>query len=416
MPDRRSQNETANAPQPNERIRILFLIPSFKTGGAEIQLLSLVRGLDKSLFHVSVAAFYKGNELDRFYEDSPDTTIFYLNKKGALDFSAVRRLLSLIRQHKFHIVQSYNVSARLFGMITAKRAGVPISIVTERTARLLYSSLGSRVYLFFEKFAIRSADLLIANSNAGREFAVSRGVQRDRTRVIYNGIDPERLQVRRDTKKVRQEFLIPMDAFLVGMIARVEKLKDPFTFIDAARSLIRKYENIYFMLVGDGALLKSVREAVSAELQSRIVFTGFRTDTADLLNSMDVVTLTSKQVEGCSNSLLEAMSLRKPVIATRVGGNTELIEHEKNGLLISPSQPAELADAVERLYHNASLRVSLAENAHHFVDEKFSQKTSTTHYMYVCLNIQIFSPEAGQIQVTTVHFNFFSSKSCKLSI
>lgn len=373
MPKFRSPIKASIVQHPSQRIQILFLIPSFKTGGAEIQLLSLVRGLDKSLFSITVAAFYKGNELDRLYENIPGIRVVYLHKGSVLNLSFLVRLLRLMRQHKFHIVQSYNISARLFGTISAKWTHVPVSIVTERTARLLHSSFGSRLYLFFEKFAMRYTDLLIANSEAGREFAVSRGIKRDRTRVIYNGIDPERLRVTRERLAVRADFSIPPGAFFVGMIARIEPLKDPLVFIKAARTLVGKYDNIYFMLVGDGSMLDDAKKSILRfNLTGRMIVTGYRSDTANLLNAIDAFVLTSKEVEGCSNAILEALCFGKPVVATKVGGNAELVEHEKNGLLITPSDPAGLVEALLRLYRDNDFRHTLSINAKKSA-EKFTQ-------------------------------------------
>ncbi|MBN1559455.1 WecB/TagA/CpsF family glycosyltransferase [candidate division KSB1 bacterium] len=386
MPDNSSRSVVAG--QPGGRIRILFLIPSFKTGGAEIQLLSLVRGLDKSLFYVTIAAFYRGNELDRLYENTADVNVVYLEKKGALDFIFLRRLGAIFRQGRFDIVQCYNQSARLFGMIAARRYRVPAVIMTERTARLLYSSFGSRIYLFFEKFALRSADLVIANSEAGRAFAISRGVRRERTRVIYNGIDPQRLSITRGIDSVRADMLIAKDAFVVGMVARLEALKDPFTFVRAARSIYKKYDRMRFILVGDGPLLEQVKEfAATSELGDSMIFTGHRADVADLIKCMNVAILTSQRVEGCSNFLLEAMALGVPVIATRVGGNVELIEHEKTGLLVSPSSPVDVAAAIERLCCDAKLRADLADNARQWVDSRFAQRVMVSQHENLYLEL-----------------------------
>ncbi len=385
MPDSRSLITASSDRQPSQRIRILFLIPSFKTGGAEIQLLSLVRGLDKSLFSITVAAFYNGNELDPFYENISSVKIVYLHKKGAIDFSFLQRLVRLVKQQDVHIIQSYNISARLFGTITAKLAGVPISIVTERTARVLYSSPGSRIHVFFEKFAMRSATLLIANSEAGRDFAVSRGIKRQKTRVIYNGIDPHRLELTSTPHDIRNEFHIPQNAFLVGMVARIERLKDPFVFVEAAHQLSANYDRVYFMLIGDGSLLDAVKkQIVELKLQQRFIVTGYRSDTAHLINAMDVFILTSKEVEGCSNAIIEALSFGKPVIATDVGGNRELIQHEYNGLLISPSDVSQLVDALARLYDDSALRHRLSARAQKSA-ERFRQSAmvSAHEQLYV---------------------------------
>lgn len=366
---------------PERRIRLLFVIPSFKTGGAEIQLLSLVRGLNVQQFEVTVAAFYRDNDLDAEFESIPHVRIVYLEKKSGRDLSFVQRLMQLVRTERFHIVQCYNVSARLLGILSAKIWRVPYTIATERTARLLYSSWGSRIYLFFEKYALRSADLVIANSEAGRSFVISRGVASDQTRVIYNGIDPTRFKPVRTAKAVHQELGVPENAFVIGMVARLEALKDPFTFLKAAKRIYDRFPHTWFVLVGDGPLLELLRhQIVELGIHHRFVLTGRRSDIADLMNMMHVVVLTSMQVEGCSNALLEAMALGKAVIATRVGGNLELITHDLNGLLISPQRSQELADAILRLSHDSSLRARLGQHAQSTMKTRFSQSAMVTAY------------------------------------
>jgi N-acetylglucosaminyldiphosphoundecaprenol N-acetyl-beta-D-mannosaminyltransferase len=357
-----------------QRIRILFIIPSFRTGGAEVQLLSLVRGLDKSRFDVTVAAFYKGGELDADFRNCPGVDIVFLQKRNGLDFGFLQRLLSIVRFKDIQIIQSYNVSARLFGVLTARLARKPIAIATERTARLLYSSKGSRAYLFLEKYALRSADRVIANSTAGQKFAESRGVAPTKSMVIYNGIDAQRIKINRSAKEVRQSLNIPASAFVVGMAARIEPLKDPKMLVEAARHVFQSADDIYFLLVGDGPMLSEIQDAIkSFELQARFIFAGHRTDSIDFLNAMDVVVLTSNKVEGCSNSLLESMWLSKAVVATKVGGNVELIEHEKSGLLISPKNPDELSAAILRLHDDAEFKDRLAQNGRLNVQQRFSQ-------------------------------------------
>jgi glycosyltransferase involved in cell wall biosynthesis len=375
---RDSQMQAASQPR---RIRLFFLIPSFKTGGAELQLLSLLRGLDKTRFEITIAAFYRGNEYDAAFEAIPGVSVLYLEKKGALDFRLVRRLMDFFRHHPVDIVQCTNVSARLVGVFCAKRARVPVIIATERTARLLYLSFGSRIYLFFEKYALRSADLVIANSNAGRKFVMSRGVAEERTRVIYNGVDPERVSSNRSPRQMRQELALPDKAFVVGMVARLEVLKDPALFITACGRMMSRFPNVYALLVGDGSLLNDMKFlAQQTDFSERIIFTGRRADVADVLQVMDVVLLTSRKIEGCSNSLLEAMALGKAVIATAVGGTVELIEHEQNGILVAPGNSNELADAVCRVYHDAGLRERLGKNARDTAAKQFSQAAMVRAY------------------------------------
>ena len=407
----------AAATKSKERIRILFLIPSFRTGGAEVQLLSLVRGLDKSRYDVTVAAFYKGGELDSDFENSLGVNVVFLRKKGGLDFGFFKRLLSLVQTKDIHIIQSYNVSARFFGVLAAKMARKPVAIATERTARLLHSTKGSRVYLFLEKYAMRSADHVVANSVAGQKFAQSRGVKTTKSTVIYNGIDAQRMQINRAAEDIRKSLGIPASAFVVGMAARIEALKDPKMLVETARQLVRSIENIYFLLVGDGPMLGEVKAKInSLDLKDCFIFTGHRSDSIDFINAMDIVVLTSSKVEGCSNSLLEAMWLGKPVVTTRVGGNAELIEHEENGLLISPKQSDELAAAILRLYGDAEFKDKLAQRGRQLVRERFSQSLMVEQYERLYEDVLLETNEARPIKANSANFSGFGRPFARTNI
>ena len=359
----------------------MFLIPSFKTGGAEMQLLSLVRGLDKKTFDVVVAAFYRGNELDAAFESIAGVRVLYLDKRGALDLRPVRRLLDCLRRRPADVLQAVNVSARLIGVLCAKIARVPMIVATERTSRPLYSSFGSRIYLFLERFALRAADVVIANSAAGRAFVAARGVPKERIEVIYNGVDPQRLVSTRTPQQVREALSLPESAFVVGMAARVEASKDPACFVAACAQAMARQDDLYALLVGDGPLLTQTQQlAQQTGFSNRFIFTGRREDVADLFSAMDAALLTSSKIEGCSNALLEAMALGRAVIATRVGGNVELIEDEVNGLLAAPGDAPALAAAVIRLHDDGALRRRLGENGRETVGRRFSQAAMVHAY------------------------------------
>jgi len=146
--------------------------------------------------------------------------------------------------------------------------------------------------------------------------------------------------------------------------------------VEAAHGVVNSFDDIYFLLVGDGPMLGAVKRRIeSLNLTTRFICTGHRDDSVDCINAMDVIVLTSSEVEGCSNSLLEAMQLGKAVVATRVGGTIELIKHDQNGLLISPKKPDDLELSILVLYENPELRKRLGERARMSVQQRFSQST-----------------------------------------
>ena len=356
--------------------RVLYLIPSLRSGGAEIQLLSLVKGLDKSRFNPTVAVFYRGEALDGQFSAVPGLRLVFLGRKSALDFRFLPSLVGLIRRGRFGLLQPFNLSARFFALLAAAISGGVPTVVTERTARPLLTTAGSRIYWLLEKYAMRRATVVVSNSEAGRDYLRSIGIPGRITRVIYNGIDLDRVRPQRAPDRVRTSIGLGENQTVVGMVARLAPEKDPWTFLEAAERVHRVDPRVRFLLIGDGPLAGTLRARGGTGLH----FVGYSDSVADWLQIMDIMVLTSSRVEGCSNAILEAMALGRPVIATRVGGNRELIRHGETGLLIEPRDPAALAEAIQRLLGDRTLRLELAARARAQLSERFSQQEMVEQY------------------------------------
>ena len=362
------------------KTRILFIIPSFRTGGAEVQLLSLIKGLDIELFEITVAVFYKGHELDIQFEKNSNIRIVYLNKSGPLDLKFLDRLKKIFAEG-FDIVQPFNISARYYAIKMAHKFKVPITIATERSAKLLPTSLGSRFFLFLEKFAMRKVTVVVANSEAGREFTISQGVKRLNTKVIYNGIDPARLQICKNREDMFREYSLPKRAKIVGTVGRLEAQKDSKTLVQAASIVSHKIDMIYFIFVGDGPQLLETQElAKKNNIEKNCLFVGNQKNVADYLNIMDVFILASKEIEGCSNAILEAMMLGKPVIATEVGGNREIVKPGKTGEIVQANDPRILAEKITMLLEDDAKKSRYGKNAKDIAESEYSLSTMVKNY------------------------------------
>jgi glycosyltransferase involved in cell wall biosynthesis len=362
------------------KIKILYIIPSFRTGGAEVQLLTLIKGLDKALFDVTVAAFYRGQALDSQFESVPGVKIVYLEKKGGLDFRFLSNLKKLFQQ-KYDVVQPYNISARFFGLKFARRFNVPVSVATERSAKPLYTSVGSRIYLFLERFAMKKATVVVPNSEAGRAFVISRGIPKKITRVIYNGIDPLRISVSHTKEEMQTELSIPKNSLVVGTVGRIEEQKDPVTLLKAAELVNREFPKTFFVFVGDGPI-KNEMQTFAKELGiiQNCRFVGNQKNVANFVNLMDVFVLVSKTIEGCSNAILEAMNLGKPIIATDVGGNREVVIPKSFGDLVLPEQPLALAEKIISLLKDDEKRATFSKNAAETAAKNYSMKAMVEQY------------------------------------
>ncbi len=355
-------------------------MPSFQTGGAEVQLLSLVEGLDKRRFDVTVAAFYRGKQLDEKFGRVENADIVFLGKKHEFDFLFLKKLTGLARKKRFDIVQPFNVSARFFAFLIAKSAKIPYIITTERNADLVSSALGTRVYYYLEKYTNRFCTLLVANSRAGGRFSEKRGVRADKIKIIYNGIHPEKLELYNPRATLRA-LNVPEKTRIVTMVARLVDQKDPFTFLNAAALVAGRLDDVTFLLVGDGPLLGALKRRVKElKMQGRFIFAGDSPYVADILSQTHVFALTSKISEGCSNAIIEAMSFGVPVVATNVGGSAEIVSHGKTGYLIRPQQTEQLAARLTAILQDEALRKKFSETAKQTARHVFSLPAMVNAY------------------------------------
>ncbi|HPN35300.1 MAG TPA: glycosyltransferase [bacterium] len=359
------------------KIRVLYILPSLGIGGAERQLYYLLRDLDRNRFEASLMVFYHGGAMHAEFANLPNVQLFCLHKKSGMDFAYLYAAARIMRTHSFDVIHACNVSARLVGLFLAWWGRVPKTIMAERNASAVYSSLGSRLYHFFEHRAMRHATLVAANSEAGRRFCLKNRIPASRIRVINNGLDWDRLQPRR----TRTELSWPSDRPVVGMVARLFSQKDPITFLKSARWLLQRMPQVQFLLVGDGPMRQEIEDKVQQwNLNDRVQLVGAVKEVADYLANMDVVVLTSKQSEGCANAVLEAMALSRPVIVTDVPGNSDLVEHGRTGLIVRPEDPQALGKALFDLLTQPDRGAALGRCGHEMVKREYDMKTMVAAY------------------------------------
>lgn len=339
---------------------ILFPIPALGIGGAEQQLLELVRGLDRSRFRPIVATFHSGGALEPEFQAVPGLSIVPLNRHGKWDITPVWKLAALMREQRVDIVHAFLPPATSFGVLAGLLAGTRVKIVSERS--------GARRDLYFhlrlQDVLSRFADQVLANSQAGRDNLIQRGISAGKLAVILNGINPDRVRVD-DTavERIRAQLAVPQGGRVVGILASLLPVKRHDIFLRAAARVARKRPEVRYAVFGDGPLRRDL-EAMSDQLGLRgsIVFFGWQRDAANCLAGCDLL-VSASEVEGLSNSILEAMGLGVPIIATDIPGTRELIRHGCTGYLVAAGDDQALADAIEHVLDHFEEARSLALRA-----------------------------------------------------
>jgi glycosyltransferase involved in cell wall biosynthesis len=310
--------------------RIAFLIRSLDYGGAEMQLTVLANGLARAGRSVSVLVFYPNGALcERL---SPDVTVRCLGKRSRWHLMGfLRSLFRVLDEERPDALYAFLPGANLLACLTRLRSrkmklawGVRASYVDPTR----YDWLSRLIYWLERRFS-RCPDLIISNSEAGRRHAVTRGFpDNGRFIVIPNGIDIEHFRPdRRMRAAVRREWDVRPDEMLVGIVARLDPMKDYPNFLQAAAKLARRERGVRFVSVGTGpedyaAILRE--QARKLGLDQRMIWAGPRGDLPAVYNALDLL-VSSSFGEGFSNVLGEAMACGVPCVATDVGDAREIL-------------------------------------------------------------------------------------------
>jgi len=355
-------------------LRVLFMIDELDIGGTEQQILELVRRIDRNRFEPHVCCFRYGRKAKEIA--SFGVPVHHEPKRLKADPGLLLRLASLMRRERFDILQTYLWTANTWGRLAGRLAGMPIVVASERNVDIWEE----RYKRLIGRWLARSTDCVIANSEAVRRYLLHRGgLAPDKVVTIYNGVNFERFHAPCDPQVRRQELGIPEDSVLAGVVARVEPAKDHATLLQSMSLIRDRAPKLHLVVVGGGSEEERLRRmARELAIADRVHFTGFRTDAAEWLQSVDFSVLSSVK-EGLSNSVIESMAAGRSVAATDVGGNAEVILPEETGLLVPARDATGLADALARLANSADLRERLGRAGQARVESVFAVAPMVAH-------------------------------------
>lgn len=224
-----------------------------------------------------------------------------------------------------------------------------------------------------DRLISKSLDIAITVSQAGADMLVRRrGFPRRQIACVPNGVVTPTVELK-PTRDAWRQLGISQDGLLVGVVGRLDSNKGQDYFLKAASLVLQEMDNIQFAVVGSGPMESEYRAlAERLGVATRTVFTGQRHDVLSLMESFDVLVIPTVEYESLPYTLLEAMSVGLPVIATRVGGMVEVIQDNQTGILVAPRDVEELATSLLRLLHDPVERYRLGEAAHVCIQTKYT--------------------------------------------
>ena len=371
-----------------ERLRVLHVVARLGLGGTEHGVLKVLGGLGEEQFEHRICAV---RGMDTGFASRMNVAAkTYTAGSAAPGFQfPLFRLKRIMKEFRPHIVHTRNFGA-LEAIPAARLAGVPVAIHSEHGYELeILQGLPLRRRILCRAL-FPMADAVFAVTKELRTYhSCQSWLPTGRFRVIYNGVNTDRFSPLCDeAPKIRRELQVPAGRTVIGSVGRLVPIKDHVTLLRAAELLLQQGKEIHVLLVGDGPERAKLQEyaANSPQLAGRVGFLGASDRVPQLMNAMDVFVLPSI-CEGMSNTILEAMATGLPVVATRAGGNPELVDDESVGLLFAPRDVPALAQHLARLVENADLRRNVGESARRRVVEQFSLAEMIRRYRDLYLEL-----------------------------
>jgi sugar transferase (PEP-CTERM/EpsH1 system associated) len=330
-------------------IHVGHVVLSLRAGGLENGVVNVINGLNRGEFLSTVCCLQSSGEFARRITDERCQVLEFGLRPGN-DPRLVWRLARAFKTLRLDIVHTRNAEAFFYGALASRLAGAPV--VHSEHGRT-FPEKWHRALL--QRWLLRStASAFAVSGQLAEQLVAEIGVPAGSFKVIYNGVDTAKFAgaARRGRRERR-------DDILIGSVGRLAAVKNYQLLLQAVARLPQELP-WRLVLIGDGPERESLQQTIGQlGIGARVSLLGHRDDVAELLGDLDIFVLPSVS-EGMSNTLLEAMAAGVAVIASDVGGNREIIEAGRSGLLFAPGDLQAAAQAIQQVAGDAQLRSRLA--------------------------------------------------------
>ncbi|MEU0542774.1 glycosyltransferase [Nocardia sp. NPDC005978] len=356
-------------------IRVLYVVPDLRVGGAERHVTTLLPRLDRTRFEPAAVCIGEEGALFGDLADAgvPARALGYRKRQAV---PALRALVRIMREQRPHVVITRGYNAEALGRIAARLAGVPASVVWVHNHGDIEPR--GRIRPLVDRLLDRGTAAYFGVARAQVRYMVrDLHYPEAKIRVIHNGVDPAAFDPA-DDRRAAAELGVAQGDAVVGIVAALRPEKDHDTFLAAAKLVVRELPTAKFLIVGDGPARAEIESRITESgLTGYVLLTGSRPDVADLLRAMDVVVLSSHSVECFPMALLEAMAAGRAAVCTAVGGVPELVVEGETGYLVPPRDPERLARRVLDVLADPEARKRMGSAARDRVHTEFSLQAST---------------------------------------
>lgn len=358
------------AADPDTRAGIAQIVVNLDVGGLERVVINLIDRLDRARYRNVLFCLGDGGSL--LPEVSAMGVAAYpLNKREGVDYPLFLRLARLFRRERIDIAHCHNSGPLVYGAVAA-RLTRSSGVVYTAHGRYSSSRLGK---LMFRRGGL--VDRVVCVSEDARRVAIEKGgVAPSRVVTLINGVDVDRF----GEAKTGEATDLPAGKPAVGIVARLTPVKDHRNLFRAFAAVLETYPSARLYVVGDGEIRAELEDDVAdLGIGGGVTFLGNRHDVPALLRRFDVFVLSSYS-EGLSITLLEAMAAGRPIVATDVGGNPEVVEDGKTGLVVPVRDPGALARAIVWMIEHPDRAREMGERGRERVRAEFGVEAMVRGY------------------------------------
>lgn len=364
-------------------LHILDLRDSPWVDGPGRTILQSAAMVDRERCEIIVGAFNGNSHGEHAYMSQAEAMqlqVLPIRENSAFDRQVISQILESIDRLSIDILHTHDFRSDLFGLWCAKKANIPI---VSTCHGWIANNFKGKVYTRLDRFMLRFFDRVITVSDVMREQLLDRGVKDDRLRVIPNALVIDDYRPDKSRQAFRQELGLSPNTRLIANIGRLSPEKGQDIFLRAARQLLETNHDLCFVLIGIGPQQDYLQQlARQLGIASSVVFAGYRQDMQEIYNSLDLV-VQSSCTEGMPNVILESLLMQVPVVATRVGGTEEVVQHGFSGLLIDANNLPQLVAGIADFLHSPQRHRDMVDKGREYVMEHFDHNRRVNRLMDV---------------------------------
>lgn len=361
------------------KYKVLYLITSLSLGGAEKHVLSLAKEIMKSSNFTPIIACLDNKGY--FYDQaiSLNIPVVILKRKYRYDILIALSLKKILNKEKITILHTNMFYSNMIGRIAGRLAKVPVIVSTEHGL----SVWKNKFLIFIDRITQNYVDKIITVSDQSRSIRLVREkIKKNKIITIHNFVNVNEFSPSSEPDSSLVSKYNLKNKFVIGMLTRLNENKRIQDAILAMKKVVRSYPESRLVILGDGPIKDElIQLSIDEGLENHVIFTGFQKDTTSWLNIFDIFLSISKR-EDFPVSLLEAMAMSKPVIATEVGGVPEIV-NTLTGVLIKPENPEMLSKEIIWMLDNWEKAKKMGTEGRKRIEEHFSQDVIVPQILFL---------------------------------